>query len=150
MSPIIALHLLAAVIWVGGLFFAYMILRPTAAHLEPPVRFRLWNGVFMRFFPWVWAAVIALPFTGYIAAYTLFGAMAHFPLHVHIMQGLGWVMILLYIWLFFVPWQGLREAIGGGELTVAGGHLKRIRRVVGLNLILGLIVVIVASGGRYY
>lgn len=150
MSPIIVLHLLAAVIWVGGMFFAYMILRPAAGRLESPLRLKLWSGVFMRFFPWVWASAIVLPVTGYIVAYTLFGSMAHFPSHVHIMQGLGWVMIGLFVWLFFFPWQSFREAVAGGEFTVGGSHLNRIRRIVGINLILGLIVVIVAVGGRYH
>ena len=37
MAIAIPLHLLAAVIWVGGMFFAYMALRPVAASLlEPP------------------------------------------------------------------------------------------------------------------
>ena len=29
-APLYALHLLAAVVWVGGMFFAWMILRPAA------------------------------------------------------------------------------------------------------------------------
>lgn len=150
MSPIIALHVLAAVIWVGGMFFAYMILRPAAGRLESPLRLKLWSGVFMRFFPWVWAAVIVLPVTGYIMAYTLYGSMARFPSHVQIMHGLGWVMIGLYAWLFFGPWQGLREAVADEKFTSGGSYLNRIRIIVGINLILGLIVVIVAAGGRYH
>ena len=52
------LHLLSVLIWVGGMFFAYMILRPAAVEvLEPPPRLRLWANVFGRFFPWVWASV---------------------------------------------------------------------------------------------
>ena len=46
MAIAIALHLLAAVIWVGGMFFAYMALRPAAASLlEPPLRLPLWSQV---------------------------------------------------------------------------------------------------------
>ena len=42
MSVTITLHLLSAVIWVGGMFFAYMVLRPAAATLlEPPQRLPL-------------------------------------------------------------------------------------------------------------
>ncbi|WP_343074980.1 hypothetical protein [sulfur-oxidizing endosymbiont of Gigantopelta aegis] len=45
------LHLLSAVIWVGGMFFAHMILRPSAVEqLEPPQRLPLWVAVFGRFF----------------------------------------------------------------------------------------------------
>ena len=52
------LHLFGIVVWVGGMFFAYMVLRPVAADvLQPPERLRLWNGVFSRFFNWVWLAI---------------------------------------------------------------------------------------------
>ena len=57
MVILIALHILAAVIWVGGMFFAYMVLRPSAGPLEPPTRLALWRRVFGRFFPWVWASI---------------------------------------------------------------------------------------------
>ena len=51
MSIAITLHLLAAMIWIGGMFFAYMVLRPAAVEvLELPVRLSLWVAVFRRFF----------------------------------------------------------------------------------------------------
>ena len=54
------LHVLAAMIWVGGMFFAWMILRPAAmAALDGPARLKLWVNVFQRFFVWVWVAVSA-------------------------------------------------------------------------------------------
>ncbi len=59
------LHVLAALVWVGGMFFAWMILRPAAvAALEGPARLRLWANVFQRFFVWVWVAVAILPISG--------------------------------------------------------------------------------------
>ncbi|MGN5479437.1 hypothetical protein ACTMU2_28655 [Cupriavidus basilensis] len=49
------LHVTAAVVWVGGMFFAYLCLRPVAGQvLDPPSRLQLWRGVFDRFFRWVW------------------------------------------------------------------------------------------------
>ena len=50
MGIALLLHLLAAVVWVGGMFFAYVALRPAAAQLEPPARLTLWVGVFKIFF----------------------------------------------------------------------------------------------------
>jgi len=39
-----ALHVLAAVVWVGGMFFAWMVLRPAAVSaLQPPERLMLWS-----------------------------------------------------------------------------------------------------------
>ena len=52
------LHLAGVVVWVGGMFFAYVCLRPVAAEtLDPPLRLTLWVKVFERFFRFVWAAV---------------------------------------------------------------------------------------------
>ena len=50
-----AVHVLAAVIWVGGMFFAVLVLRPSAGALKPSDRLPLWGRVFGKFFPLVWA-----------------------------------------------------------------------------------------------
>lgn len=150
MPALIALHLLAAVVWVGGMFFAYMALRPVAASLlEPPQRLPLWTQTFQRFFPWVWIAVVALPATGYLMIFSVFGGMAQVGLHVHIMQGLGWLMILLYLHMYFAPFTRMRRAVAAGEWPAGGAQLAQIRRIVGINLILGLAVSLIASAGRY-
>ncbi len=53
-ASLYALHVLAAVLWVGGMFFAWMVLRPAAvAVLQAPERLRLWAEVFRRFVQWV-------------------------------------------------------------------------------------------------
>jgi uncharacterized membrane protein len=150
MSLAIALHMLAAAIWVGGMFFAYMALRPVAAsQFEPPQRLPLWRDVFGKFFPWVWVSVIVLLASGYWMAFKLFGGFATFPLYVNIMQGLGILMILLYMHVFFAPYRRMKQAIAAGDLPVAGAKLAQIRMIIGINLILGLSVIAVASGGRY-
>jgi len=147
----IALHALSAVIWVGGMFFAYVALRPAAANLlEPPHRLALWSQTFARFFPWVWLAVILLPVTGYWMVSRYLGGMAHVGMYVHIMQGLGWVMILLYLYVFFAPYRRLARAVAREDWHEGARRLAQIRRLVGVNLILGLIVVAVATGGRYW
>ncbi len=150
-SLAIALHVLSAVLWVGGMFFAYQVLRPVAAGLlEPPERLRLWSAVFSRFFPWVWAFVVLLPATGYWLIFGLYGGMGGVGLSVHLMQGLGWLMILLYMHLFFAPFRRLKEAVVTEQWPEAAKRLNQIRQLVGINLALGLIVVAVATGGRLY
>jgi uncharacterized membrane protein len=150
MSIAISLHMLAAAIWVGGMFFAYMALRPVAASLlEPPQRLPLWRDVFGKFFPWVWVSVIVLLASGYWMAFKLFGGFATFPLYVNIMHGLGILMVLLYMHVFFAPYRRMKQAIAAGDLPTAGAKLAQIRMIIGVNLSLGLIVITVASGGRY-
>ena len=150
MSLAIALHMLAATIWVGGMFFAHRALRPVAAsQFEPPQRLPLWRDVFGKFFPWVWVSVIVLLVSGYWMAFTLFGGFASFPLYVNIMHGLGILMVLLYMHVFFAPYRRMKQAIAAGDLPTAGAKLAQIRMIIGVNLSLGLIVIAVASGGRY-
>jgi uncharacterized membrane protein len=150
MSLAIALHMLAAAIWVGGMFFAYMALRPVAAsQFEPPQRLPLWRDVFGKFFPWVWVSVIVLLASGYWMAFKLFGGFATFPLYVNIMNGLGILMVLLYMHVFFAPYRRMKQAIAAGDFPTAGAKLAQIRMIIGVNLSLGLIVIAVASGGRY-
>jgi len=150
MPVALALHLVAAVIWVGGMFFAYMALRPAAASMEPAQRLPLWSRTFGRFFPWVWAAVIALPATGYWMIIHAFGGMAHAGLRINIMQTLGVIMILLYLHVFFAPYRRLNRAVTAGDFAAASKQLTQIRRLIGINLLIGLTTIVIAGAGRYW
>ncbi len=148
-SLLVMLHLLAAVVWVGGMFFAWMVLRPVAAaQLEPPQRLKLWNGCFDRFFVWVWWAVVLLPLTGYSLIFMSYGGMAATPIYVHLMQLLGWVMIAIYLYLWFKPYKALKQAVAASSWPAGGVALAMIRRLVGINLLLGLFTIAVALLGR--
>lgn len=150
MSLAITLHVLAAIVWVGGMFFAHMALRPSAAEqLEPPLRLTLWAAVFRRFFPWVWLAVVLLFVTGYWILLVVFGGMAHAGWHVHLMNTLGIVMAVLFVYLYGRPYRDLRRTVAASEWEAAAASLGRIRRVVTVNLLLGLVTSAVAAGGRY-
>ena len=145
-----ALHVLSAVIWVGGMFAIYVCLRPALATLEPPQRLRLMRVTFQKFFPWVWAAVLLLLASGYWMMFTVFGGFAAAGLHVHVMQGIGWLMIALFVWLFHGPWLAFKRAVDAQEWPSAGARLNRIRQIIAVNLPLGLLVVLIAAGGAFY
>lgn len=150
MSIAVTLHLLAAVIWVGGMIFAHQMLRPVAAaQLEPPLRQPLWVGVFNRFFPWVWASVIVIPVTGYWMLFGVLGGMGQVGLYVHIMHALGLLMIAIYVYVYFVPFQKLKKAVASQAWPEGKPHIDRIRDMVGINTILGVITIAVGAGGRY-
>lgn len=143
-------HVLAAVIWVGGMFFAHQMLRPAVAPLEPAQRLGLWRRVFARFFPWVWASIAVLLLSGYGMIFWGFGGFAYIGPHIHVMQGVGIVMMLAFAHLYFAPWRRFRAAVDGGDLARAAAQLTQIRRIVTFNLVLGLIVVVVGATGRYW
>ncbi len=150
MSLLIALHVLAAVVWVGGMFFAYLVLRPSAGPLETPARLGLWQRVFGRFFPWVWASIVALLISGYTMLFLHFGGFAGAGPHVHVMQLTGIAMMLLFLHLYFAPWRRFSRAVEAGDLQDAGKQLNQIRRIVAINLVLGLLTVAVGASGRFW
>ncbi len=90
----VALHALAAAIWVGGMAFAHFCLRPSVRMLDPPQRLTVMAAVLGRFFAFVWGAIVTLLVTGYaILAIQGFGA---FGMYVHLMQASGIIMMLLF------------------------------------------------------
>lgn len=151
MAFAVTLHLLAAVIWVGGMFFAYMVLRPVAAaQLEPPLRLTLWQQSFKRFFVWVWLCIIVLPATGYGIIFFVYDGFKNIGIYIHVMHLLGLVMIAIYLYLYYRPYQCLKRELKSNNFPVAAKHLNSIRLLVATNLTLGMITIIVASLGRYY
>lgn len=142
-----ATHLLAATIWVGGMFFAYMALRPAAAQLEPEQRLPLWAHTLKNFFTWVWIAIILLPATGFWLVFNAYTDLAAIGLHVHMMTGLGVLMILIYLAVYFIPYLMLRLALMNNEIPKAAKHLGFIRWGVLVNLLLGLTTMVVAHVG---
>ncbi len=147
---LLSLHLLAALVWVGGMFFAHLCLRPAAVErLEPPQRLRLWEGVFQRFFLWVWLAIALLLGTGAGMAYGYLGSWAQQGWHVWAMQIIGVVMVLLFAWLYWVPYARLRQAIAAQAWPDGGAQLARIRAIVTINLLLGIALAVIAILGRF-
>ena len=72
---VLAVHVLCAVIWVGGMFFAYVVLRPSLSVLEPIQRIALHTQIFRRFFLIVWHVMPLILLSGFAALF-LFGGMA--------------------------------------------------------------------------
>lgn len=143
MKVLYLLHVLATVVWVGGMFFAHQCLRPVVlAQLEPPQRLMLWNGVFGRFFPWVWASVLALLASGQ-AIIGEMGGMAQLPVHIHVMVGIGYVMAAIFAFIWFMPYRALRAAVAAQDWPAAGKAQDRIRKLVMTNLGLGMANIVV-------
>ena len=150
MALLIALHVLAVVVWVGGMFFAYVVLRQSAGPLPSETRLALWHRVFRRFFPWVWSSIVLLLASGYGMMFLYFGGFAGTGLYIQVMQGIGIVMMLLFLHLFFIPWRRFSDAVEGKQLPEAVKQLDQIRRIVAVNLVLGLLTMIVGASGPFW
>ena len=141
------LHLLAVVVWVGGMFFAYMALRPAAQALPPPQRLPLLAAALSHFVAWVAAAIVILVGSG-IAMIVLLGGMRAVGVYVHVMIGLGLLMILIYGHLVASSLKRLRAAVAANDWPSGGAAMTMVRRMVGVNLVLGLVTITVAVLGR--
>lgn len=157
------LHVLAVVVWVGGMFLMHFAVRPVAmAQLPPPQRLPLLTEILARFFGWVTASVLVVLATGVAmifgigaaagaaaAGESAFGEgmrLAHAS--VHLMFGLGVLMSLIFAFIRLVPYPRLRGALAAQQLPAAAGQLDLIRRLVATNLVLGVLTIAAATLGR--
>jgi uncharacterized membrane protein len=146
----LVLHSLSAAVWVGGMFFALLALRPATAPLEPGPRLELWARVLERFFLWVIVAIVLLLASGYGMIFGVYGGFRGIGLHIHLMQGIGIIMMLLFFHLYVAPWRRFQAAVRHQDYPSAARQLNQIRVIVAINLVLGLITVAVGSSGRYW
>jgi uncharacterized membrane protein len=141
------LHLLAVILWVGGMFLAYVVLRPAAVEiLEPPYRLRLWDAVFRRFLGWVWGAVGVLLVSGFYLMY-LYGGIANVSGSIHIMLTLGATMMVIFGYLFFACYVPFSLHVGKQRWKEAGEMLAKMRKIIAINLLLGILTICVAVMG---
>lgn len=146
----VALHILAATIWVGGMFMAYMIVRPAMGGLTPPEPVKMWGRIFAKFFNWVWLAVGVLIVTGFWMLLGPYGGFAAAPHFLHVMLMLGLVMCALFAHLYFAPYRRMRQALAQEDYPAASKQIPMIRRIVAINLAIGLANVAIGAGGRYF
>lgn len=146
-QALILVHLLGAILWIGGMFFAYVCLRPAAAQvLDPPQRLPLWSATFARFLPAAAVAVLALLASGFaMLAKTGF---AQAPIGWHLMLALGLLMSGVFAYVHAVLYPRLRSACAEAAWPRAAQALNGIRRLVALNLVLGILTVAAAITAR--
>jgi len=150
LALLLALHLLAAMFWVGGMAFAYFVLRPAAGPLDPAARLPLWRRVFGIFLPWVGISIAVLLGSGYGMLLWYFGGFRVAPMYVNLMQALGIIMMLLFLHLMFGPWRRFRAALDQGASPNAAQQLNQIRIIVAANLLIGVVTVVIGGTGRYW
>ena len=148
MAIAITLHLLGAIVWVGGMFFAHMVLRGAVSQsLEPQDRLPLMQRVFDGFFPWVWLSVILILASGYWMLFFVYTSET--PLWLGFMAVAGTLMAAIFIFIFAFPYQELSSARKIHDMPKAVAALASIRRLVLTNLILGLLITVAAVFGKY-
>ena len=134
------LHVLSAIVWLGGVSFMLFALRPAAGQLlTPSLRFPFIVLTLDRFFKLVWAAIALLLLTGF--ARLLVVGMKHAPIGWHIMMGIGLVMFALFGHLYFGPFRRLKLAVQASDWPVAGRRVGQIATLAQVILGLGTLAI---------
>ncbi len=138
---VLAVHVLCAVIWVGGMFFAYVVLRPSLSVLEPIQRIALHTQVFRRFFLVIWHAMPLILLSGFAVLFGFYGGPADVHWNINVMMLLGLIMSAIFLVVVFGPYARFRRTT---DRNTAAASMDRIRKLIGINLILGIITIVVA------
>jgi uncharacterized membrane protein len=147
-AVLLCLHLLAAAFWVGGMAALHFAVRPAAVdRLEPPQRLAFFDAALGRFFAGVTAAIVVILVSG-PAMIVLAGGLSRLHLGVAWMLLIGLVMMVLFGYVRWRPFPRLRRAVAAGEWPAAAAQLAAIRRLVEVNLLLGVLVFVAAVLGR--
>ena len=149
--PVIAItaHILAVIIWIGGMFFGFVAVRPAMKGLDMLAAARFWCTVLSRFLPWVWAAIVVLLASGIYMVFNGFGGFGELPWFVQFMMGIGIFMMMLAGHLTFSAFKKLRRAVAGNDEALAAKALRQIKVIMDVNLVLGLTIVVVIMSGAY-
>jgi uncharacterized membrane protein len=143
------IHVLAVVVWIGGMVFAHFFLRPAAQQLEAPQRVRLMHDTLQRFFSAVLVAIVAvlasgLWMIGRVAKETVQAGLGfNMPLDWTIMSALGIVMMLIFGHIRFALFKRLGRAVAASDWAAGGAALASIRTWVGINLAIGVVIIAV-------
>jgi uncharacterized membrane protein len=141
------LHLSGAIVWVGGMFFAYFCLRPAAAQiLEPPKRLPLWAATFERFFRYTAVAVVIMLAAG-LTMFLQVG-MGQAPTGWHVMFTLGLTMAAIFGYVYLVLYPRLKSHCAASAWPAAAVTLNSIRRLVAANIVLSVMTVVAAVSAR--
>lgn len=148
-----AVHLLAMVVWIGGMFFTHFCLRPAIAQLDAQTRLAVMRVALGRFFSIVLAASALTVGTGgwlmarVAAASARAGGAASMPIEWHVMAALGLLMLAIFLYIRFVPYARMLRMISAADWPAGAAALARIRMLVGVNLALGLAIIAVTQIG---
>ena len=142
------LHVLAIIVWIGGMAFAHFFLRPAVAQLEPADRLRLMHDVLGRFFRAVLVASLltlasGLWMLGRVAKQVVqSGGNFEMPLAWTIMTVLGVAMVAIFIHIRFCllytsEFEVFERMAGSRLLGLQPDSLPRIVQTLCEDLLMG-------------
>jgi uncharacterized membrane protein len=148
MGIAVTVHLLSVIIWVGGMFFAHMVLRGAISKaLEPEFRLPLMLKVFDAFFPWVWISMILILASGYWMLFFVYETETTFWLS--FMSVAGTLMAAIFVFIYAIPYHQFSTALQSQDMPRAVASITLIRQLILTNLVLGLLITVISLLGRH-
>ena len=135
------LHAIAATLWIGGIFFAFMALRPVAQEvLQPREQLHLWRAAYRKFFPTSMGAHKHSFSYGLLSALFQIRGFANSQPYLHLMHIIGLIMVGAFFYLYFSLYGRLCRLIDTEDISAASDTLKKMRPVIAANLFLGIVI----------
>jgi uncharacterized membrane protein len=140
-------HVLSIAIWIGGMVFTQFFLRPALMVLEPPMRLRVMHALLGRFLN----AMLLIAGLTVISGGGMLGRMGiqtAIPLEWLIMAGLGGIMLCVLLFIRFVLYVRLTHSVSASAWAVGAVVLGHIRKGVGINLSIAVLIVFITLLGN--
>jgi uncharacterized membrane protein len=139
-NTIVFIHLVCAIVWMGGMSFMLAALRPAVLALENPVRAKLMLTVWRRFFTMAGMAVVGLLLTGgHLYAKSM--AVGVVSPGKNIMAGIGVLMFLIFGHIVFAGFRKYARALAAGDSALAQRAAATIHTLVIINFCLGWLAI---------
>jgi uncharacterized membrane protein len=148
-SIALSIHIVAIVVWLGGLFLLSVVLPPTIRDLDTKLAMSVWSRILSGFLVWGSASLIVIVATGVVLVNLRFGGFSHMPIVHRWNMMIGLPAIALYAYLYLVVWRRYHRAMSCGDSQAAERSALAVRRVMGVILILGLGASVVSAAGHY-
>ena len=143
------LHLIAGIVWMGGMTFMLFALRPAAlVSLDAQPRALLMAEVWKRFYVLVLLAIVLLFTTGthlYTATFRaakLATGQGGVPLGWNVMLVLGLAMMLIFGHIYFAGFKKYKRAVAAGQWPVAAKAAGLMHTMTLVNFTLGWLAIL--------
>lgn len=147
---VLAIHILAVIIWLGGLFFLVVVLGPSAKSLDAAAASSFWYGTLSRSLAWGWLSLALIVVTGVAMVFLVFGGYGYIPNIHRVNMAIGIPAIALYGYVYLVPWRQFSRAVRSNDRVVAAKKLRQVRTLLATILVLALSAAFTSALGRYY
>jgi len=128
-KSLLFLHLFFAIVWVGGMVYSLLFLRPSLREIaQEEQRGKFLKQVFSKFFLAVWLSIIVLFLTGMSLWHGYRKDFSDNPLF-HIKLFLFGLMVIIFTYIYFFLFRR--------------NKLSHIPNLIGINLLLSILILLI-------